>query len=73
MVVSMVDICMCNNEECPLKNRCYRYRAEASQYQTYFIVDDKLKKDAQEYKCTGYWEIKSKADIERLNRYWYEP
>lgn len=69
----MVDICMCNNDECPLKKHCYRYMAEASQYQTYFIVDEKLKKDAQEHKCTGYWDVKSKADIERLNRYWYEP
>lgn len=68
----MVDICMCKNEECPLKDACYRYRAEVSQYQAYFIVDEKLKKDAQDYKCTGYWPLKSISEIEKLNRYWHD-
>lgn len=66
----MVDICMCKNEECPLKDSCYRYRAEASEWQTFFIVSDKMKKDAQEKKCTAYWEVKDDKEIEKFNRYW---
>lgn len=66
----MVDICMCQNEDCPLKDSCYRYRAKASEYQTFYIVGDKMKKDAQERKCTSYWEVKSDEEVEKLNRYW---
>jgi hypothetical protein len=31
----MPDISMCRNEECPLKDSCYRYVAEPSHYQAY--------------------------------------
>jgi len=28
----MPDISMCNNQECPLKEKCYRYKAEPNPY-----------------------------------------
>ncbi len=31
----MADINMCANEECPLKVKCYRHRADPSSWQTY--------------------------------------
>jgi hypothetical protein len=31
----MADITMCKNETCPMKNRCYRYTAIPSDYQSY--------------------------------------
>lgn len=54
----MADITMCRNEDCPIKESCYRYTATASEYrQSYFfgspskIVDDK-------FECEYYWETK---------------
>jgi hypothetical protein len=32
----MPDISMCKGEDCPLKETCYRYTAESSDYQAYF-------------------------------------
>lgn len=33
----MVDICKCNQEDCTLKNSCYRYTSSADPiYQAYF-------------------------------------
>jgi hypothetical protein len=31
----MPDISMCKNEECPLRNQCYRYTAVPEVYQSY--------------------------------------
>lgn len=56
----MPDITMCVNKQCPLRSRCYRYRAVPSSWQSYamyrYIVkigDDKK----PEYECDMFWEI----------------
>ncbi len=43
---------MCPGNDCPLKETCYRYKAEPSDYQSYFI-------DTPYYSgiCEHYWEI----------------
>lgn len=63
----MVDIAMCDNDKCLVKDTCFRYRATPSQYQTYFIVA-KEEKDATT--CSEYWEVTSEENLEKLNRYW---
>lgn len=52
----MPDITMCEGNECPLKESCYRYKAEADQYQCYF-VDIPLQEDGT---CDYFIEIWSK-------------
>lgn len=44
----MSDITKCNNEECPLKESCYRFTAPTEKYQSYanFPYDDN---------CDYYW------------------
>lgn len=37
----MPDITMCEDSECPLKNRCYRYIAISSGFQSYFVGSPK--------------------------------
>lgn len=32
----MPDITMCNGEDCPIKDTCYRFKAKASSYQSFF-------------------------------------
>ena len=47
----MPDISKCENEECPLKKKCYRYTAIPSpelQAYAYFKPDE-------DGKCEGYW------------------
>ena len=50
------DISMCLNVECDLNDRCYRYQAEPSDYQSY--CDYSPHKNEQGfYACEGYWQI----------------
>lgn len=46
----MPDISMCRNNLCPLKESCYRFKANPSSYQSY--ADFKYDKG-----CNYYWEI----------------
>lgn len=46
----MPDITMCNGTDCPFKERCYRFTAKPSDYQSYFF--DPPIKDG---KCNHYW------------------
>ena len=49
----MPDISMCNNTECPSKDKCYRFRAVMSERQSMatFLVED------GEDKCLYFWPI----------------
>lgn len=50
----MTDISKCGNEECPVKERCYRYTAPVGEYQSWlFINSDKLKKGEE---CEMFWD-----------------
>ena len=46
----MPDISMCKGKDCPLKETCYRYTAESSDYQSYF-TEVPFEND----KCEFYW------------------
>ncbi len=50
----MADISMCRNVICTLKEKCYRYTAKPSSYQTYadFTQDKKGK-------CEYFWDNKN--------------
>jgi hypothetical protein len=48
----MPDISMCMGNDCPIKENCYRYKAEPSKYQSYFM--EAPYKDGD---CSHYWEM----------------
>jgi len=49
----MPDITMCPGGDCPLKETCYRYKAEPSEYlQSYFMEAPYKEED-----CSHYWEV----------------
>ena len=48
----MPDITMCKAEECPLKEKCYRYIAKPSTYQSYFVGFP-----GKGEHCTYYWPV----------------
>lgn len=49
----MPDITMCQNEECPLKDKCYRHEAKPDEMQSYFID---MKPD-EKGECEYFWDI----------------
>lgn len=48
----MTDISKCDNKDCPIRDKCYRFTAKSGEWQTYadFQYDKKLNK------CVYFWE-----------------
>jgi hypothetical protein len=44
---------MCQNEECPLKDKCYRHEAKPDEMQSFFID---IKPD-EKGECEYYWRV----------------
>lgn len=56
----MVDIAMCNNNLCTLKETCYRFKAIANEFrQSYGIF-----KQDKEGKCDYYWKIEKNEKVQ---------
>ena len=61
----MVDITMCTNEKCLLKDKCFRYLATPDPYyQAYYILDND---DDDGSNCKLYFECKDKKTLDELN------
>ena len=52
----MADVTMCDNEECPLKEECYRFMAVACGLQSYAYFTPN-----SEYDCDYFIPLKRKA------------
>lgn len=48
----MPDICMCHGNDCPLRDKCYRYKATADEIGQVFFATPPFKED----KCEHFWE-----------------
>ena len=48
----MADITMWKDNDCKLKDTCYRYTAKPSDYQYYFVESPK----GEDGECRYYWE-----------------
>jgi hypothetical protein len=46
----MSDITKCTNSDCPLKESCYRWTAEAEEHQSY------AKWEPKDGECEEYWD-----------------
>jgi hypothetical protein len=55
----MVDVCKCEGNDCPLKEKCYRFVSHPDPIgQSYFLEPPfKIKKE-----CTFYWPIKKEKE-----------
>lgn len=49
----MADITMCQNENCKLKEDCYRYTALAAKEQRYILIEKEVKNAIE---CEYYWD-----------------
>ena len=62
----MVDIAMCSRRDCPDRNTCYRYLAEADEdYQSYIVVDKPIISHGE---CEMYWRCRNMAELKEFNR-----
>lgn len=63
----MADITMCKEETCPLKMKCFRYRATPDPYwQAYFVKEDEpIGED-----CDSKWLFEDDNELYKLNRSW---
>jgi hypothetical protein len=61
----MPDITMCHGGECPVKEKCYRHTAKASNYQSYFAKPPLEVKDGVA-KCDHYWGDNAQSIWEQL-------
>lgn len=50
--ITMPDIAMCNGDDCPIKEQCWRYMAPASHFQSYFAAPP-----CDEDGCEYFWNI----------------
>lgn len=60
----MSDICKCSGDNCPVKESCYRYTAEANEHwQSYFTETPGKYDEENVFHCDMYWG-------ENANRIW---
>jgi len=59
----MADITMCRGDDCPLKNNCHRYTANASEYRQSYFVDPPYVDD----ECDYFWGIENSTVMKSLN------
>lgn len=55
----MPDITMCVNKQCPLRAKCYRYRAVPSTWQSYAKFEPEIRQTKPVFvaTCFEFWEI----------------
>ena len=56
------DITMCQGTDCPHKEKCYRYTAKPSEYQSYF-----MEAPIQDEKCEMYWGENAESIWKQIN------
>lgn len=49
----MADITMCSGQDCPLKERCYRFTAPKNDWRQSFFVNPPIKEDKT---CDQFWD-----------------
>jgi len=50
-----MDITKCSGANCPVKEKCYRFTAPASQYQSYFMIPPIKTTEEGKLDCEHYW------------------
>jgi len=53
--ILMPDIAMCNGDDCPVKENCWRYMAPADRWQSYFAAPP-----CNEEGCEYFWDMNEK-------------
>lgn len=59
----MPDITMCRNDECPLKEKCYRFIAEPNYRQSYSYFAFDFNLETEEFECEFFYPVKEKESL----------
>ena len=62
----MPDITMCTGEDCPMKDGCYRFTANANEFMQSYFMNAPIKEDNT---CDHYWP--NKDDNKNKRRAWH--
>lgn len=57
----MADIAMCEDKNCPKKEKCYRYMAKPSEYWQSYFGNTPRKENGD---CDFYWKLKKEKKNE---------
>ena len=57
----MADITMCGGGECPLKETCYRYKAEPNEFRQAYFFDTPCTETEGNINCDHYWEYEGNS------------
>lgn len=65
----MTDFAMCQDHDCPSRNKCFRYTAQPGEQQTYAVFDRPVVVHADwsmahASRCDYYWPVHSIAEKE---------
>lgn len=62
----MPDITQCCNRDCPLRDKCYRYRAIPDDYQSFAFFEPEYRfikrTNSKVPECSYFWELDVRAD-----------
>lgn len=62
----MPDITMCTGDDCPMKDTCYRFTANANEFMQSYFMNAPIKEDKT---CDHYWL--NKDDNKKKRRAWH--
>lgn len=65
----MADITMCKNKDCKTCNSCYRFKATPSEYQSYVVITETIKKGDD---CRLYWPVNNEQEFKKLEEEWQD-
>jgi hypothetical protein len=57
----MADITKCYGDDCPIKNKCYRYTAFANYDQQSYFTEIPGKTENGKFTCEMYWGVNNEA------------
>lgn len=61
----MVDISKCSRRDCGKKSTCFRYLADADDYNQSYILVDKIDLSNG---CEMYWQVRNKKELAYYNK-----
>lgn len=61
----MVDIAMCNRQDCKKRLTCFRYLADSDEFGQIYLVVDKTILDNG---CDNYWKCSNSKELFIMNR-----
>ena len=56
----MADITMCGGGDCPLKDTCYRYKAEPNEFRQAYFFGEPFVEEDDSVTCEYYWSYNEK-------------